>query len=252
MLELRRISKTYANGTEALHDFTLNVEGGEPVAIVGGSGSGKSTLLRLIAGLDPPTSGEVYVDNERISQPHPAVGLVFQEPRLLPWLSIGDNVGFGLADVAKDERTARIHEALMSVGLAEQWHKWPREMSGGMAQRVALARALVTRPSVLLLDEPFSALDALTRTSLQDRLVELWQKSRPTLVLVTHDIEEALVVANRVVVLRPRPGRTDAVVDVRLERPRHRDSRHFEALKHKLRGALDLSLRDEAYRSAAE
>lgn len=252
MLELRHISKTYANGTEALHDFTLSVGNGEPVAIVGGSGSGKSTLLRMVAGLDHPTGGEVRVDNERIAQPHPAVGLVFQEPRLLPWLSIGGNVGFGLADVEKHARKARVHDALTSVGLAEQTDKWPREMSGGMAQRVALARALVTRPSVLLLDEPFSALDALTRNSLQDHLVELWQRSRPTLLLVTHDIEEALVVASKVVVLRPKPGRIDAILDVRLERPRRRDSREFEAMKRTLRAALDQSLRDQAYRNAAE
>ncbi|MEO4001444.1 ABC transporter ATP-binding protein [Mesorhizobium sp. CAU 1732] len=251
MLELRHLSKTYPNGTAALHDFTLSMQSGEAVAIVGGSGCGKSTLLRLIAGLDQPTGGEVRVDGERISQPHPAVGLVFQEPRLLPWLSVADNVGFGLDGVAAEERRSRVHEALKSVGLAEQAGKWPREMSGGMAQRVALARALVTGPSVLLLDEPFSALDALTRAGLQDHLVKLWEKSRPTLVLVTHDIEEALVVANRVVVLRPRPGRIDAILDVRIARPRDRDAGDFETLKHELRVALDRSL-SEAQRMAAE
>ena len=134
---------------------------------------------------------------------------MFQEPRLLPWLTVADNVGFGLAGVDYAERRERVEQALRSVGLADQAGKWPREMSGGMAQRIALARALVTRPSVLLLDEPFSALDALTCAGLQDHLVQLWEQSRPTLVLVTHDIEEALVVANQVVVLRtaPRPNR---------------------------------------------
>jgi sulfonate transport system ATP-binding protein len=252
MLELRHLSKTYPNGTAALQDFTLNVAGGEPVAIIGGSGCGKSTLLRLVAGLEQPTVGEVRVDNERIAQPHAAVGLVFQEPRLLPWLSVGDNVGFGLDGVPADERKARVHDALKSVGLAEQAGKWPREMSGGMAQRVALARALVTRPSVLLLDEPFSALDALTRAGLQDHLGELWARSRPTLVLVTHDIEEALIVANRVVVLRPRPGRIDTIIDVELPRPRDRDSDDFESLKRELRAALDRSLRETPHREAAE
>ncbi len=245
MLELRHLSKVYPNGTAALQDFTLNVAGGEAVAIIGGSGCGKSTLLRLIAGLEQPTKGEVLVDGERITQPHPAVGLVFQEPRLLPWLTVGDNVGFGLEGVPAAERQRRIHDALDSVGLAEQTSKWPREMSGGMAQRVALARALVTGPSVLLLDEPFSALDALTRAGLQDHLVRLWQESRPTLLLVTHDIEEALVIANRVVVVRPRPGRIDAVFDVTLPHPRDRDAAAFESLKHELRGALDRSLRDQ-------
>lgn len=246
MLELRHLSKVYPNGTTALQDFTLNVENGEAVAIIGGSGCGKSTLLRLIAGLEQPTRGEVLVDGERITQPHPAVGLVFQEPRLLPWLTVGDNVGFGLEGVPSAERLRRIHDALDSVGLAEQTGKWPREMSGGMAQRVALARALVTGPSVLLLDEPFSALDALTRAGLQDHLVRLWQESRPTLLLVTHDIEEALVIANRVVVVRPRPGRIDAVFDVTLPHPRDRDAAAFESLKHELRGALDRSLRDQS------
>ncbi|MBL8580249.1 MAG: ABC transporter ATP-binding protein [Mesorhizobium sp.] len=245
MLELRHLSKVYPNGTAALQDFTLNVANGEAVAIIGGSGCGKSTLLRLIAGLEQPTKGDVLVDGERITQPHPAVGLVFQEPRLLPWLTVGDNVGFGLEGVPAAERQRRIHDALESVGLAEQAGKWPREMSGGMAQRVALARALVTGPSVLLLDEPFSALDALTRASLQDHLVRLWQDSRPTLLLVTHDIEEALVIANRVIVVRPRPGRIDAVFDVSLPHPRDRDAEDFESLKHELRGALDRSLRDQ-------
>lgn len=244
MLELAHLSKVYPNGTAALQEFNLSVADGEAVAIVGGSGCGKSTLLRLIAGLDQPTTGDVKVDGERISQPHPAVGLVFQEPRLLPWLTVGDNVGFGLDGVPAAERRARVAAALASVGLSEQAGKWPREMSGGMAQRVALARALVTGPSVLLLDEPFSALDALTRSALQDHLVRLWETSRPTLVLVTHDIEEALVVAERVIVLRPRPGRIDAAIQVGLPYPRDRDAKDFEQHKHELRGALHRSLSD--------
>jgi sulfonate transport system ATP-binding protein len=252
MLELRHLSKTYGNGTAALQDFTLTVDSGEAVAIVGGSGCGKSTLLRLIAGLEQPTLGEARVDGERICEPHPAVGLVFQEPRLLPWLNVGDNVAFGIEGVPDGERKSRVAAVLDSVGLGEHAGKWPREMSGGMAQRVALARALVTRPSVLLLDEPFSALDALTRAGLQDHLVELWEKSRPTLVLVTHDIEEALVVANRVIVLRPKPGRIDAVIDVRLPRPRNRDADDFEAVKRELRAALDRSLRYPLRADAAE
>lgn len=242
MLDLQHLSKTYPNGTVALRDFTLRVGSGEAVAIVGGSGCGKSTLLRLIAGLETPTLGSVGVDGEPISEPHPAVGLVFQEPRLLPWLTVADNVGFGLDGVAAGEKRERIAHALDSVGLAGQGDKWPREMSGGMAQRVALARALVTRPNVLLLDEPFSALDALTRAALQDHLVRLWQETKPTLVLVTHDIEEALVVASRVVVLRPHPGTIDAVVDVPLDYPRDRDTHAFEVLKRTLRAALDKSL----------
>lgn len=250
MLELRNLSKTYANGTVALSHFSLRVEQGESVAIVGGSGCGKSTLLRLVSGLDQPTAGERVIDGDRISGPHSAIGLVFQEPRLLPWLSIADNVAFGLDGVAPQEKKERVHAALQSVGLAEQAHKWPREMSGGMAQRIALARALVVRPRVLLLDEPFSALDALTRARLQDHLVGLWEDTRTTLILVTHDIEEALVVADRVIVLRPHPGRIDAVIDVDLSRPRIRDAEEFEIVKRELRATLDRSLAAEEVTSA--
>ena len=243
MLELRQLSKTYANGTTALRQLNLSIQPGEAVAIVGGSGCGKSTLLRLIAGLEQTSSGSVLLNGEAINAPRPEVGLVFQEPRLLPWLSVSDNIGFGLEDLPKEERQTRVQEALARVGLAGQGNKWPRELSGGMAQRVALARALVTHPSVLLLDEPFSALDALTRSDLQDHLVELWQSTRPTLVLVTHDIEEAVVIADRVVVLRPRPGRLEALLEVNLARPRIRDAANFETVKRQLRSALAVSLR---------
>ncbi|TWH64840.1 sulfonate transport system ATP-binding protein [Azomonas agilis] len=242
MLELHHLSKTYANGTAALRQFNLSIQPGEAVAIVGGSGCGKSTLLRLISGLEQASSGSVVLNGETISAPHPEVGLVFQEPRLLPWLSVADNIGFGLDQLPKAERQTRVQEALARVGLAGQGNKWPRELSGGMAQRVALARALVSRPGVLLLDEPFSALDALTRSDLQDHLVELWQGSRPTLILVTHDIEEALVIADRVIVLRPKPGRLEAVIDISLSRPRIRDAEDFETVKRQLRAALEVSL----------
>jgi len=245
MLAIRHLSKTYPNGTAALRDFSLEVSGGQAVAIVGGSGCGKSTLLRLIAGLEQPTEGSVQVGGEAIAEPHPAVGLVFQEPRLLPWLTVADNIALGLDDIAPAERVHRVQEALRSVGLASQGERWPRELSGGMAQRVALARALVARPSVLLLDEPFSALDALTRSGLQDHLVALWEETKPTLVLVTHDIEEALVVADRIIILRPRPGQIDAVIDARLPRPRDRDSAQFEDIKKDLRIALDHSFRHQ-------
>jgi len=241
-LELRHLSKTYANGTTALQQFSLQVNSGEAIAIVGGSGCGKSTLLRLIAGLERPTAGEVRLKGQLLNEPHPAVGLVFQEPRLLPWLKVADNIAFGLGGLPAAERHARVQEALQRVGLDGQGEKWPRELSGGMAQRVALARALVARPGVLLLDEPFSALDALTRSDLQDHLVNLWQATRPTLILVTHDIEEAVVIADRVIVLRPRPGRIDALIEVPLARPRTRDAEDFEAVKRQLRAALDASL----------
>ncbi|WP_428245522.1 ABC transporter ATP-binding protein [Ferrovibrio sp.] len=243
MLSLRNVTKIYPNGERALDNVSLEVEQGEILAVVGGSGSGKSTLLRAIAGLDPASSGEVRIDGDRVTAPHPLIGLIFQEPRLLPWLKVADNIAFGIADLPENERKQRVSEALARVGLVGAADKWPRELSGGMAQRVAIARALVARPRVLLLDEPFSALDAMTRASLQDHLVDLWHYDRPTMVLVTHDIEEALVLADRVVVLSPKPGRIDAVIDMSLARPRDRDGADFEAIKRRLRQALDRSLK---------
>ncbi len=171
MLELERLSKTYADGTHALADVTLEVRESEIVSVVGGSGCGKTTLLRLIAGLDRPSAGAILLDGERLSEPHPAVGIVFQEPRLLPWLTVADNVGFGLDDRSAAERRERVGHALRRVGLIEHAGRWPRELSGGQQQRVAIARAFVTEPKVLLLDEPFSALDAFTRASLHEHLL---------------------------------------------------------------------------------
>lgn len=166
MRELERVGKTYANGVRALDGVGFSVGPGEIVAIVGGSGCGKSTLLRAISGLDTPSQGRVLLDGELVDRPHERIGMIFQEPRLLPWLSVADNVGFGLENRPKAERDARIAAALVRVGLTEKARMWPRELSGGQAQRVAIARALVPRPEVLLLDEPFSALDAFTRVDL--------------------------------------------------------------------------------------
>lgn len=234
MLELHAVSKSYANGTRALADISLSVDAGEILAIVGGSGCGKSTLLRLVAGLDVPTKGTIRVDGQAIASPHEAVGLVFQEPRLLPWLTVARNVGFGLAALPPAERAARVDAALARVGLADYGERWPRELSGGQAQRVALARALVARPRVLLLDEPFSALDAFTRVDLQDHLLDLWADTRPTLVLVTHDVEEALVLADRVMVMRAHPGRIAGVMQLDTPRPRDRQSGTFDRAKRQL------------------
>jgi len=234
MLELRSVSKTYPNGTQALADVSLTVASAEILVIVGGSGCGKSTLLRLVAGFDRPTGGEVKVDGSPMLAPHPAVGLVFQEPRLLPWLTVAGNVGFGLAGLPAARREATVAHALGRVGLADHAGRWPRELSGGQAQRASLARALVTGPRVLLLDEPFSALDAFTRADLQDHLLDLWADAKPTLILVTHDIEEALVLADRVVVMRAKPGRIALVSRIELPRPRDRLSPTFEAAKRRL------------------
>ena len=242
MLVLDRVGKTYANGTRALDGVSISVGLGEIVAVVGGSGCGKSTLLRAISGLDTPSQGRVVLDGETIVTPHEKIGIIFQEPRLLPWLSVAGNVGFGLENRPRAERERRVKDALARVGLADKASVWPRELSGGQAQRVAIARALVPRPEVLLLDEPFSALDAFTRTDLQDHLLDLWADAKPTLVLVTHDVDEAIVLADRVMVMCPRPGRIFDEVDVDLPRPRDRQSAAFDFVKRRVLAALDRSL----------
>jgi sulfonate transport system ATP-binding protein len=245
MLILDRLSKTYADGTRALADISLAVRPGEIVALIGGSGCGKTTLLRLIAGLDRASAGGVSLDGEAIAAPHPGVGIVFQEPRLLPWLTVADNVAFGLAELPKAERRALVAHALERVGLAEQAGRWPRDLSGGQQQRVAIARAFVAAPKVLLLDEPFSALDALTRAGLHRHLLSLWEESRPTVLLVTHDVAEAVALADRAVVLRPKPGRIDDTIPLPLSRPRQASAPGSEAAARTILASLDRSLRPE-------
>ena len=242
MLLLDRVDKTYPNGVRALERFSARIPQGEIVAIIGGSGCGKSTLLRAIAGLDRASNGRIVLDDIAIAAPHAKIGIIFQEPRLLPWLSVADNIGFGLSDVAADVRREKVATALARVGLADKAKSWPRELSGGQAQRVAIARALVPQPEVLLLDEPFSALDAFTRADLQDHLLDLWADTRPTLVLVTHDVDEAVVLADRVLVMRPRPGRLFDEIAINLTRPRDRASPLFESFKRRILTSLDRSL----------
>jgi sulfonate transport system ATP-binding protein len=242
MLALDKVGKTYPNGVHALERFTAQIPQGEIVAIIGGSGCGKSTLLRAVAGLDRASTGSIRIDNIDISAPHEKIGIIFQEPRLLPWLSVADNIGFGLSELPVAARREKVAQALARVGLSDKAKAWPRELSGGQAQRVAIARALVPQPEVLLLDEPFSALDAFTRRDLQDHLLDLWADTRPTLILVTHDVDEAVVLADRVLVMRPRPGRLFAEIDVGLARPRDRASPLFDAVKRRVLIALDRSL----------
>ncbi|ACM28597.1 ABC transporter ATP-binding protein [Rhizobium rhizogenes] len=242
MLTLRHLGKTYANGVRALEGFSLNLAPGEIVAVIGGSGCGKSTLLRLISGLETPTRGTVELNGEPVVKPHPLINLIFQEPRLLPWLSVANNVGFGLAELEGDDRRHQVEAALKKVGLAELGRRWPRELSGGQAQRVAIARALVTQPEVLLLDEPFSALDAFTRADLQDHLLDIWSETRPTLIIVTHDIDEALVLADRIIVMRPWPGRILDEIKIDLPRIRDRASEALEVGKRQLLLSLNTSL----------
>lgn len=242
MLTLDHVGKTYPNGVHALDGITLDVKPAEIVAIVGGSGCGKSTLLRAVSGLDTPSQGRILLDGEQVTQPHEKIGMIFQEPRLLPWLTVADNVGFGLEHRPKRECEGLTTAALVRVGLTDKAKMWPRELSGGQAQRVAIARALVPHPEVLLLDEPFSALDAFTRADLQDHLLDLWADLRPILILVTHDVDEAVVLADRIMVMRPQPGRIYEEIVSELPRPRDRQSAAFDFVKRRVLAALDRSL----------
>jgi len=240
MLTIANVTKRFDTGTVALERIDLRVEPGEIVAIVGTTGCGKSTLLRLIGGLERPSAGRILIDGRPVEGPRPEVGFVFQEPRLMPWLDVEANVAFGLGQLPKEERHARATAALAKVGLTQFAKAYPRALSGGMAQRTALARALVTEPEILLLDEPFSALDAFTRTKLQDHLVELWEAERRTFLLVTHDLEEAIALADRVLVMRGHPGRIHREVAIDLPRRGRRAALPFQRLKTELAAELDL------------
>jgi len=241
MLSIDRLHKRFDDGFLALAGINIGVERGEIVSLVGTSGCGKSTLLRIVGGLDHPTLGQVRIDDEAVRAPRPEIGIVFQEPRLMPWLSVADNVKFGLDDLPKPERDALAAEALAKVGLPNAAGLLPRQLSGGMAQRVAIARALVTRPEILLLDEPFSALDAFTRLNLQDHLLQSWAYDRPTMIFVTHDIDEALVLSDRVIVMRAHPGRIHREYTLDLDRPRRRSDLAFQRWKETILADLDLS-----------
>jgi len=218
--------------THALDSVSLTVAAGGLVSIVGPSGCGKSTLLRLLAGLDSPGSGGLWVGAEPITGPSAERGLVFQDPNLFPWLTVRRNIEAGLvARGVLHTKRPEVDAFMRLVGLEAFAGAYPHHLSGGMAQRVALARALINHPKVLLLDEPLGALDAFTRMKLQDEVLRLWQARRTTMLLVTHDIDEAIYMSDRIVILTPRPGRIERIIDVQLERPRQRNSRDFLQLR---------------------
>jgi sulfonate transport system ATP-binding protein len=225
-LALQHVSKRYEGDAAApvLERIDLTVKAGEFISIVGASGCGKSTLLRLIAGLDDAFEGEIVFDGERVVSTDLKRGIVFQDHRLFPWLNVAQNIAVALrnAPLSKDEKARAVAEHVELVGLRGFERHYPHQLSGGMAQRVAIARGLVNRPRLLLLDEPFGALDALTRSRLQGELQRIWAHERITMVLVTHDVDEAVLLADRVVVMQARPGRIGEIVDVTLPRPRDR------------------------------
>jgi sulfonate transport system ATP-binding protein len=225
-IKLERVSKSFGGLEPVLRELSLEVRPSEIVALVGPSGCGKSTLLRLLSGLDRDHSGRLLIDGQEVQGPSRAVGFMFQEPRLLPWLDVRANVTFGLRQKQSDTAIAGLLE---QVQLGEAARLLPRQLSGGMAQRASLARSLAAEPGVLLLDEPFSAVDAFTRMHLQELLLHVWQQRRFTMLLVTHDIDEALYLSDRVVVLTSRPAAISEIMPVNLARPR--DRRHPELLR---------------------
>ncbi|MBG0619698.1 ABC transporter ATP-binding protein [Enterobacter quasiroggenkampii] len=242
LVSFQQVRKSWQQVT-AVQNFSLDIAAGELVALVGSSGCGKSTLLRMLVGLEPTTQGEIRVNGERVCGVGKARGMVFQEPRLFPWLRVIDNVMLGLADekLSRAARRQRAEEMLARVQLAEFANALPAQLSGGMAQRVAIARGLVARPQILMLDEPFGALDALTRHTLQQELLHLHQREGTTTLLVTHDVEEAVALADRIVVLSPRPGRIRDVVSLALPHPRQRDDVAFTAACRQIRNLITSS-----------
>lgn len=236
LIEISSVDRTYAgtedNEVEALRDINLSVKKGEFLSIIGPSGCGKTTLLRLIAGLDAPEAGKVTLEGKEIKEPDPQRGYVFQQGSLFPWLTVEKNIASGLKarGIYKDNK-ADVARFIDLVGLHGFEKAYPHQISGGMAQRVAIARALINRPVALLLDEPMGALDAFTRADLQDKLLELWQKNGSTMVLVTHDVDEAIYLSDRIVVMTPRPGKISEILQVRLSRPRDRGAEEFMELR---------------------
>jgi sulfonate transport system ATP-binding protein len=235
---LEHVSMTYltrkAAPVQALADIDLIVRGHTATCIVGASGCGKSTLLRIIAGLELGYRGTVTLGGRPLTGPGLDRGVVFQDHRLVPWMTVERNVAFGLHRLAKPERDRVVDEKLALVGLSGSKHVYPSQLSGGMAQRVALARALAHRPKLLLLDEPFGALDALTKLQLQDELIKIRAVEQVTTILVTHDIEEAIYLGDQVVVLSNAPGRVRATFPVTIERPRTRTSQAFGSLREQI------------------
>ena len=221
------VGKTYpgdgdGGSVRALDDVSFSVADGEFVCLVGPSGCGKTTLFRIVAGLTEATDGRVLLDGTEVTGPTTDMGVVFQEYHLFPWLTVAENVGFGLerSDRSPDEREARVDEMLDLVGLTEFRDAYPKSLSGGMKQRVAIARSLAVDPDLLLMDEPFGAVDAQTREMLQRELLDVWGSTGKTVLFVTHDVAEAVTLADRIVVMAADPGRVREVVDVDVERPR--------------------------------
>jgi NitT/TauT family transport system ATP-binding protein len=240
--EVKDVSKVYGGTTpvETLRHIDLTIEDGEFLCLLGPSGCGKSTLLEILAGLQEATLGEVFFDGKLLKGPGKERGVVFQDPSLYPWRTIFQNVELGLEirGTAKRDRKAAVERYLDLVGLSGFEHKYPHHLSGGMRQRAGIARALANRPEVLLMDEPFGAVDHLTRLQLQDDLLDIWAKERKTVVFVTHDVSEAVYLGDRVVLLSPRPGKINEIFPVRHSRPRKRDDVELLHIQNQIYAAI--------------
>jgi len=239
LLEVKGVNKLFLSDgkeMEALHDINLRIEENEFICFIGPSGCGKTTLLRIIAGLEEPTSGSVFLDGEPIQGPGPERGMVFQEYSLFPWRTVLQNIAFGpeLKGVPQAEREARSRQYLKMVGLERFEARYPHELSGGMKQRVAIARALVNNPKALLMDEPFGALDAQTRNIMQSELLRIWEEEKKTVVFVTHSVDEAIYLADRIVIMSARPGRIKDIIDIPLSRPRSRTSPDVNSIRDRI------------------
>ena len=237
----RQFTRDDGLSVQAIGGVTLSIADDEFVSFVGPSGCGKTTLLRIIAGLDQATSGTVLVDDNQISGPSPKVGMVFQEYSLFPWRNILDNVAFGpeMRMLSKVKRYELARKYISLVGLDQFEKSFPYELSGGMRQRVAIARALANDPDLLLMDEPFGALDAQTRNKMQSELLEIWGRSKKTILFVTHSVDEAVFLSDRIVVMSSRPGRIRSVVQVPIPRPRDRTAPEFGILRRDVLGLID-------------
>ncbi len=246
-VEIKDVTKIFRRSDEqetltALDHIHLSVAPREFVSIVGASRCGKSTLLRIIAGLEKPTLGEAVCDGDVISGTSEKRGLVFQNHALFPWLTVWDNVLFGLKSTGRvGEKTDLAEQLLDQVGLTKFKKSYPNQLSGGMSQRVALARALATEPDVLLLDEPLGALDAFTRMNIQDALIDLWKTREKTMILITHDVDEAIYLSQRVIIMSPRPGRVIETLNIDLPYPRNRSDSNFTYYRNYILEKLDFA-----------
>ena len=232
-LKLKDVSKSFSRVdstevTNAVTDVNISMYNGEFVSLVGTSGCGKSTILRMIAGLIAPTTGEITINGDKITAPGPDIGMVFQKPTLFPWLTVEDNVAFSLKMQGKlKEGMEDVHRLIKVIGLEKFKKDYPGQLSGGMAQRVALARAMISKPKILLMDEPLGALDAFTRMNMQNEILDMWQVNKQLVVMVTHDIDEAIHMSSRILVMEAHPGRIREEIKIDMDYPRNRSSSSF-------------------------